>query len=75
MTSLFSNRLVSSQIIAGRTLNAVPDGALVSFRFQNVGGWPVLSRSEGRGCSAGALSLAKGGILTFAYRSEFFANS
>ena len=38
-------------------------------------GWPVLSRSEGRGCSAGALSFAKGGMLTFAYRLEFFANS
>ncbi len=38
-------------------------------------GWPVLSRSEGRGCSAGALSFAKGGVLTFAYRLEFFANS
>jgi len=32
-----------------------------------LGGWPVLSRSEGRGCSAGALSLAKGGMLMFAY--------
>ena len=47
-----------------------------SYRLSHLnGGWPVLSRSEGRGCSAGALRFAKGGMLTFACRSEFFANS
>jgi hypothetical protein len=38
-------------------------------------GWPLLSRSEGAEMFSRRCQFSKGGVLTFAYRSKFFANS